>query len=439
MAHRTRPVHYFDHEADFGLSGLAGNICSRSTLRLDGPIVLALAEQAAAEDEDEQLGRDVRLLLDSPLPDAAIHSVWLAVVRRGFDPAEHGTGMRSWLHRVSDVCPARSPESDPFGNDALEEVRPLVTEDELRSTVTAEIDLTAPDLDRSVAVPGIVAALRRVVHEVDADLGFRMFLRVAKAYSVRIGADQYDRLLVIGDRLAYPGTAVYEGLSVKWPSIDPGRRDFAYGRFGLPMLAAVIHGAGTGLSHEGTVRETIERVTHADAGLVPGSQAAVLLEDVQRLMHSALSDEAVTALWRAAAGRWHTTEKFDADGRAWFTQIAEVCRQRLNDVDPVYAPFVSPARVEAAEAVLQEVREVAPDLANRTENTGAATVRSAVTALDDLVRRVDPDLGFRLLLQILSTCVVPITEARRARCKVIAERLGYSDDHIDDWLPAHPS
>jgi hypothetical protein len=156
-------------------------------------------------------------------------------------------------------------------------------------------------------------------------------------------------------------------------------------------------------------------------------------------MHSALSDEAVTALWRAAAGRWHTTEKFDADGRAWFTQIAEVCRQRLNDVDPVYAPFVSPARVEAAEAVLQEVREVAPDLANRTENTGAATVRSAVTALDDLVRRVDPDLGFRLLLQILSTCVVPITEARRARCKVIAERLGYSDDHIDDWLPAHPS
>jgi hypothetical protein len=148
--------------------------------------------------------------------------------------------------------------------------------------------------------------------------------------------------------------------------------------------------------------------------------------DVQVLMNSPLLIEDIHA-------------KFDADGRAWFTQIAEVCRQRLKDVDPVYAPFVSPARVEAAEAVLQEVREMAPDLTNRTENTGAATVRSAVTALDDLVRTVDPDLGFRLLLQILSTCDVPITEARRARCKVIAERLGYGDDHIDDRLPAHPS
>ncbi|MFI2369032.1 hypothetical protein [Streptomyces sp. NPDC018833] len=39
----------------------------------------------------------------------------------------------------------------------------------------------------------------------------------------------------------------------------------------------------------------------------------------------------------------------------------------------------------------------------------------------------------------LSTCDVQITGARRARCKVIAEQLGYSDDHIDDRLPMEPS
>lgn len=203
------------------------------------------------------------------------------------------------------------------------------------------------------------------------------------------------------------------------------------------MLAAVFYGSGW--RYEGTIRENIERVAHADSGLVPGTQAAVLLEDVQRLLCSALSDDAVTALWRAAPGRWNSADEFDADGRAWFTQIAEVCRQRLKDVDPVYAPFVSPSRVETAEAVLQEVREMAPELTNRTENTGAATVRRAVTGLDELVGTVDPDLAFRLLLQILGTCDVLITEARRARCKVIAERLGYSDDHIDDRLPMEPS
>jgi hypothetical protein len=53
--------------------------------------------------------------------------------------------------------------------------------------------------------------------------------------------------------------------------------------------------------------------------------------------------------------------------------------------------------------------------------------------------RSDPDLGYRLLLQILSTCDAPITEARRDRCKVIAERLGYSNDHIDGWLPVERS
>ncbi|MET8951606.1 hypothetical protein ACWEO4_05185 [Streptomyces sp. NPDC004393] len=38
----------------------------------------------------------------------------------------------------------------------------------------------------------------------------------------------------------------------------PGRRDFAIGRFGLPMLAAVFF--GTDWRYEGSVQENIERV-----------------------------------------------------------------------------------------------------------------------------------------------------------------------------------
>lgn len=60
---------------DFGLSGLAETLSSRTNLRLDDPVVLALAAKAAEEDEDDQLGKDVRLLLDSSLPDRTIHAV----------------------------------------------------------------------------------------------------------------------------------------------------------------------------------------------------------------------------------------------------------------------------------------------------------------------------------------------------------------------------
>jgi hypothetical protein len=436
MKHRTRPVHYVSHEADFGLSGLAGTVCSRSTLRLDGPTVLALARRAATEDEDEQLGRDARLLLDSRLPDTVLHTVWLAATRGCFDPVEDGTDMRAWLRRVADVCPAPGAEPGGFDGGAPEQAGPVAPEEELSRAVTAEIDLAAAGLERRVAVPGVVAALRRVVRDADADLGYRMFLRAAKAYSVPIEADRYDRLLEIGDRLAYPGSAVYEGLTVRWPPVDPGRRDFAYGRFGLPVLAAVFHGSGW--RHEGTLRENIERVAHADAGLVPGSQAAVLLEDVQRLSRSALPDDAVTALWRAASGRWNDTADFDADGRTWLEQIAEVCLERLKDVDPAYVPLVSPARTESADPVLREVRQAAPELTDRPEHAGAPALRSAVPALEACVTAVDPDLAFRLLLQTLGTCDVTIDEDRRARFEAIAERLGYSDDHVEDRLPVDP-
>ncbi|MFF5920668.1 hypothetical protein ACFY8C_20335 [Streptomyces flavochromogenes] len=423
---RTREVYFYDYAADFGLSGLAGTLCARSTLRLDEPVVLDVAE-SEAEDDDHRLGADARLLLESPLPDDVLHTVWLAAVRRCFDPAEEGTDTRTWLERVADLCPPRAPERDPYEATSLDEARPVVPEEELRTAVAAEIESAAAGLGLRVAVPGVVPALLRVVREADADLGFRLFLRALKAYSVPVGADTYERLLALGDGLAYPRVVVHDELTVRWRPLDPGRRDFARGRFGLPILAAALR--GTEWTYGGTPREHIQRVADDGPGHAPGAYAAVLLDDAWRLLDSAVPSRAVGLLWRTATGRLNVLDEdeFDADGRVWLEQVSQVCHAHLAEVDPAYAPFLSPARTDLTEAVLREVREAV--------HADAEPVRGVARVLEDVVTAVDPDLGFRLLLHILTTYGVPVGEARRGRYRALAAQLGFSEDHLDDRLP----
>lgn len=425
MTTRVREVYYYDYGADFGLSGFAGALTARTGLRLDEGVTLALAG-AQAEDEDVQLGREARLLLDSALPDEVLRAVWLAAVRHRFDPVEEGADVRGWLRRVSEVCPPRVLERDPYEVTSLDEVRPVVPEEELRAVAAAEVESAAAGFARAVAVPDAVPALLRVVREVDADLGLRLFLRAAKSYSVPFGKEPYDRLVALGDRLAYPAGAVYKGLEVRWPPVDPGRRDLATCRFGVPMLAAVFR--GTDWHHLGTVRENVLRIIDDDYGDVPGSCAAVLLEDTRRLLDSSLSDAALTALWRAASRRVYVTgeDEFDTDERAWLERVAGMCREHLAKVDPGYVPYVSPAGTELAEPVLREVRQAV--------RTDVAEVRAVAQLIEDVVTTVDPDLGFRLLLQLLSAYDVPVSDARRTRYRELAERLGYRPDHVDDHL-----
>ncbi|WP_031485704.1 hypothetical protein [Streptomyces bicolor] len=414
---RHREVYYVDYEGDFGLTGLAGRLRSRTGPRLDALAVQALAERTAADDEDVHLGRDVRLLLESPLPSEVIRTVLLAAVRERVDFAEHGTDMRIWLHKVAEVCPLREQQAT--------EGEPALPEEELRESVLAELRVAASALTAAVAERNIVSALRQVVAESDADLGFRLFLSALKAYAVTVDEDQYDRLLAIGERLAYPLTAVFEGLNVRWPPLDPGRRDFAFA-FGLPGLSRMFDGEWDSWRYEGTgtPREHIARLARADSGMTPGAQAAVLLEDVTRLLDSALSDDTVTALWHTAARRRHADDGFDADGRTWLREIAAVCTQRLTAADPAYTPFVSPPRTDLMDPVVREIQDIARQLNRATGSDVTAAT------LDRIVTSVDPDLAFRLLLRLVEAYDIPVTAAQYTRYQALGERLGYAENQV---------
>ncbi|MGW1726411.1 hypothetical protein ACWCQK_26170 [Streptomyces sp. NPDC002306] len=422
MAHRE--AYYVDYAADFGLSGLAETVCRRAAFRVDEPTVATLAARAAL-DEDDQLGRDVRLLLESPLSDEALQAVWLAATRRGFDPAENGLDTRAWLRRVLTVCPPLPPPLRPSPADA--EGGSTVTEEELRDAVTAELRLLAPALATAIPVPDLAHALERVVREADADLGLRLLLRAVKAYSVRVSHDQYHSFLRLGDQLDYPLTAVFEGLSVRWPPLDTIGRNFVYG-FGLPALSRQFDAEWDAWRYEGTgePREHVVRFVHADSGLVPGAQAAALMEDVTILLDSPLTDEQITAVWRTASRRRRASEEFDADVRTWLRQIAEVCREHLVVVDPAYTPRPRSVRTDLAHVVLSELRVIAPIL----EATGDAVVREGVQALEQVMTEADPDLGFRILLRFVDGYDITVTGAQYARYERLGELFGCGAGYV---------
>nr|BFD86906.1 hypothetical protein StreXyl84_63070 [Streptomyces sp. Xyl84] len=227
-------------------------------------------------------------------------------------------------------------------------------------------------------------------------------------------------------------------LTVRWPPLDAGLRDFPSGCFGLPMLATVFR--ATDWHYEGTVRQHIQKVAQGgDHGHIPGSYAAVLLEDSQRLLDCPLPATTITTLWCAATNRWHTTDDFDRDGRPWLEQIARQCRAYLADVDPVYTPVVAPGRTGLAEPVMREIHEIAPLFAGRVIGGGPTPDQDAVTALQAAATSADPDLAFRRLLATLGTYGVPVDPARLARYQALGRQFGYSENHVDDGLiPCFP-
>ncbi|MEV5960058.1 hypothetical protein AB0M11_41060 [Streptomyces sp. NPDC051987] len=154
------------------------------------------------------LGRDVRGLLESPLDDPVLRTVWVGGADSDFDPRWDDESMReclagieaAWLEaeRLADpgfVPPPPAPAHDPGLRAAVLEAMDGVA---ARLTAATEDRVWPPKL------PGLVPALTEVVERVDEDLGFRLFLRVLKASALPIGPHEHQALLAVGERFGYP-------------------------------------------------------------------------------------------------------------------------------------------------------------------------------------------------------------------------------------------
>ncbi|WP_328486560.1 hypothetical protein [Streptomyces zaomyceticus] len=434
MARRRERYGEF-YEGDFGLSELSGRVHASKGTPPDLPTVLGLAADVAGLGEGEgavELGTDLGLLLDSAVPDEALRTVWRAATGGRFDPAGHGADFRGWLRRLAELYPARARERTPRHWSLLPP--PVIEEADLREDVVAEIRASAAEGGAFVAPPfaGLPGALESIAREADADLALRLLLRVLKVRRIAVGKAQYDRLMALDERLAYPGPLVYDDLAVRWPPVDPTRRD-AEGDFGLTALASRFAGPW----HAHTPREILAlAVADDETGQTPGSAAAVLLQDALRLLESPLPTAVIVTLWAAASERGYDIERAGADGGEWLRTIAAACRDHLAEVAPDHRPGTLPVRTEHSGAVQDLLRELTPELARRTVSPHARPLPGAVAAdaVARVVTEVDPELGLRLLVRLLAVLAVPLTEERYARFRTLGERFGYGAWHVSEAL-----
>ncbi|WP_051715508.1 hypothetical protein [Streptomyces bikiniensis] len=206
---------------------------------------------------------------------------------------------------------------------------------------------------------------------------------------------------------------------------DESHRPLFEGDFGLSALTSWFPWDGPGTTAQDCLRGA---VAADDAARTPGSAAAVLLVDVLRLLESPLSDETIAALWRGATGGRHDIAYLRLGPREWLRTIADACRARLVEVAPDHRPAAPPADTARQDAVLREVRDADALL------TGAPDAPATLTAVEEVVSRVDPDLGYRLLLRLLGTRRVHLTEERYARHLALCEHFGYGTEHVSEGV-----
>ncbi|MGX9891317.1 hypothetical protein [Streptomyces sp. NPDC002276] len=414
------------YEDDFGLSALAGKLATDTAPDVVRALELAAEVAEVAEGEGAvELGVDVRCLLDAGLPDETLRAAWLAATHDRFDPADFGMDLHGWLNRLADLYPARVRKRRQTY--WPERPHPEFPEEELREAVVAEI--------RVAALPaGLPDALADIAGKADADLGFRLLLRILKAWTVPVAKDQYDRLMEISSDVDQPGPLVYDGLDIQWLPLDPARRDGS-GDFGVSALSERFGGDWW----QPTAREGVEREAAADdTAETPGTAAARLLEDATRLLDSPLTSDTVTTLWLAASGRGLNIDLLGIDGRDWLRLIADVSREHLRNIAPSYTPVVGPVRTELAPPVLEVIREASPYLATRTVSAHWLGIPgpAVVAALEETVVHADPDLGYRLFLRLLKVLSAPVTAHQYAGYRALGERFGYGEDHVP-WAVDH--
>lgn len=403
---------------DFGLTGLMEQLCSRPAVDLPAALAVVAGSVDGSDGEEAvELGEDARRLLDGVLPEEVLHAVWLAAVGRGFDPVGHGMDIRAWLRAVSELATERLRRNRR--SYAPPPVRP-VRDEGLCREVVAEVR----EMAGASGGPDLAAGLEQVVVRADADLGFRLFLRVLKVRAVSVSKERYDRFLGLGERFGHPVAVVRDGLVVEWPAIDTARRDTGWD-FGLSLLAGNAHQDWCPERADREIRRVVEGDEPRQS---PGATAALLLEDSLRLLRSPLDDDAVTALWVAAS-----SGELRVDGREWLRQVVGVCEERLRAVAPAYVPVVPAARTELAGAVAAQLREVATAVQGKaiSPHWQPLPAVDAIAVLEQVVEQVDPDLGFRLFLRVLRALSVRITREQYARYQEIGRRFGYGEYHVD--------
>ncbi|MEU9405432.1 hypothetical protein AB0E08_06985 [Streptomyces sp. NPDC048281] len=154
------------------------------------------------------LGPDVRGLLESPLDDAVLRTVWVGGAETAFDPDWDKESMRDWLAGIEAAWLEAERSADPHFVPPLPAQAP---DPGLRAAVLEAIGRVAPRLTAATEdrvwppkLTGLVPALTEVVEKVDADLGFRLFLRALKASALPIDPHDHQAFLAVGERFGYP-------------------------------------------------------------------------------------------------------------------------------------------------------------------------------------------------------------------------------------------
>ncbi|MFC9295231.1 hypothetical protein ACFTWH_25225 [Streptomyces sp. NPDC057011] len=156
---------------------------------------------------------DALRVLESDLSSREVDILWCAASKRSYRPDFFGVEGRAWLRQVADVCAERIRQDDPSFTVTLSSPAPAAW---FADEVLAEVESVA-DAVRSVeghahyGVPDVVRTLEKVVTDVDPDLGFRMLLRVLKAYQITISASRLARFRDLGERLGYDECVVEDG------------------------------------------------------------------------------------------------------------------------------------------------------------------------------------------------------------------------------------
>ncbi|MFF3598109.1 hypothetical protein [Kitasatospora indigofera] len=171
------------------------------TLRLDrrGP------QEAAA------LSTDVHRLVASAFSDTELETLWISTTGRRFAPGGGPGGIRDFLVEIADICARFILEGDEeaFAAQAFQFDSDLIRRqilNELDTVRKSLLERCEPSFKES-----IVPLLERVVGDLGADLGMRLFLRALKSSFAPIGLSRLARLEAIGEQLGYSDLVVADG------------------------------------------------------------------------------------------------------------------------------------------------------------------------------------------------------------------------------------